>query len=77
MDKTYRIELDALDLGQLIDGLEIRADSWAKTAEYHRTGASPAGFIVEECSGLHEADRIAAHYHSIIAKIQQQREAQL
>jgi hypothetical protein len=76
MPKTYRIELVALDLGQLLDGLEARADAWEKTAHYHRTGESPPGFIVEECSDAAEANRIASHYRSIIAKIQKQQEEQ-
>jgi hypothetical protein len=76
MSKTYRIELEELDLGQLLDGLEVRADAWEKTANYHRTGKSPADFIVEECTDASEAERIAGHYRSIISKIQEQREAQ-
>jgi hypothetical protein len=76
MRKTYRIELDDLDLGQLLDGLDARAAAWEKTAGYHRTGESPAGFMVEECNDADEAGRIAAHYRSIISKIQNQREAQ-
>jgi len=76
MSKTYRIELDALDLGQLVDGLEARAEAWEKTANYHRTGESPAGFIVEECNDSDEAEGIAKHYRSIIAKIRQQQEEQ-
>jgi hypothetical protein len=31
---------------------------------------------VEECTAADEADKIAAHYRSIISKIQKQREAQ-
>jgi hypothetical protein len=76
MSKTYRIELGAFDLGQLLDGLEARADAWEKTADYHRTGSSPPDFIVEECNDAAEADGIANHYRSIIATIQKQREAQ-
>lgn len=76
MRQTYRIELDALDLGQLLDGLEARAEAWEKTANYHLTGESPPDFIVEECCDADEAVRIVAHYRSIIAKIQKQREAQ-
>lgn len=76
MAKTYRIELGALDMGQLLAGLEERADSWGKTAEYHRTGDSPADFIVEECTDADEAGRIAAHYRSIVAEIARQMEAQ-
>ena len=76
MQKIYRIELDGHDLGQLLDGLEARAEAWEKTAEYHRTGESPPDFIVEECNDAREAERIASHYRSIIAKIQKQQEAQ-
>lgn len=77
MQKIYRIELDDFDLGQLLDGLEARAEAWEKTADYHRTGESPADFIVEECNDADEAEKILAHYRSIISKIQKQREAQL
>jgi hypothetical protein len=77
MSKTFHIALDSLDLGQLLDGLEVRADAWEKTAEYHRTGKLPDDFVVEECNDANEASRIAGHYRSIIAKIQKQQEAQL
>ena len=76
MSKTYRIELGDLGLGQLLDGLEARAEAWEKTASYHRTRESPPDFLVEECSDADEADRIASHYRSIIAKIEKQREEQ-
>ena len=76
MNKMYRIELDDFDLGQLLDGLEARAVAWEKTADYHRTGESPPDFIVEESNGAGEADGIAKHYRSIIAKILKQRGAQ-
>ncbi|MGN6643949.1 MAG: hypothetical protein ACTHKU_13210 [Verrucomicrobiota bacterium] len=77
MQKIYRIELDDFDLGQLLDGLEVRAEAWEKTAEYHRAGKSLADFVVEECSDADEADRIAAHYRSIIKTIENQRKTQL
>ena len=76
MPNKYRIELDELDLGQLLDRLDARVDAWEKTAAYHRTGETPADFIVEECANADEADKIAAHYRSIVAKIRQQREVQ-
>jgi hypothetical protein len=75
MPKKYRIELDDFDLGQVLDGLEIRAEAWEKTADYHRTGESP-NFIVKECNDADEADSIASHYRSIIAKIRKQQEEQ-
>jgi hypothetical protein len=75
MPKKYRIELDDFDLGQVLDGLETRAEAWEKTADYHRTGESP-NFIVEEGKNADEADSIANHYRSIIAKIRKQQEEQ-
>ena len=77
MQKIYQIQINSHDLGQLLDGLEARAQAWEKTADYHRTGQSPPDFIVEECNGADEADSIASHYRSIIAKIRKQREEQL
>lgn len=76
LSKTYLIRLEENDLAQLLDGLEARAEAWEKTAKYHRTGESPADFIVEECTGADEAEKIAANYRSIISKIREQREAQ-
>jgi hypothetical protein len=74
--REYYIQLHEFDLGQVLDGLEMRAVSWEKTAIYHRTGESPHDMVIEECRDAKEADKIAAHYHSIIAKIRKQREAQ-
>ncbi len=76
MPELIRIELDSVDLGQLLDGLNARADAWEKTAHYHRTGESPPDFIVEECCDAKEADAVAAHYRSIIGKIQSQQAQQ-
>ena len=76
MRKSYTIQLDDRDLFQLLDGLELRAESWERTAEYLRTGYVDGDFIVEECSKPEEADDIAAHYRTIVAKIRQQMEAQ-
>ena len=73
---TYRIQLDSLDLGQLLDGIELRAESWERTAEYLRSGYVDGDYIVEECSKPEEADGIAAHYRSLIRSIRQQMEAQ-
>ena len=73
---TYRIELEDRDLGQLLDGLQMRAESWERTAEYLRSGFIADDYLVEECSKPEEADDIAEHYRSIIRKIQTQMEAQ-
>ena len=79
MAKHYKIELGADDLGQLLDGLEIRAESWRRTATYLRTGDTPDGsfFTIEECSDEGEAVGIASHYEAIIGKICKQMEEQL
>jgi hypothetical protein len=77
MQKIFHIKIDGHDLGQLLDGLETRADAWEKTADYHRTDQSPPNFIVEECNDADEAAGIAKHYRSIIAKIRKQQEEQL
>ena len=78
MAMTYTIELDDEDLGQILDGLEIRAESWRRTAEYLRTGDMPAGefFVIEECRDEEEAEAIAADYGRIIGKLVAQRDAQ-
>jgi hypothetical protein len=74
MPKNHQITLDDLEVSQILDGLEIRAESWERTAAYLRTQEMPAGefFIVEECSKPEEADAIANCYRSIIAKIRGQ-----
>jgi len=62
-----------LDLGQLLDDLRIRAESWRKTADYLESGFAPDdSFICEECSGSEEATNIADHYDRIIALIERQ-----
>jgi hypothetical protein len=76
MSKTYLLRLDGHDLGQILDGLEIRAEAWEKTVDYHHTAESPPVFIVEECNNADEASRIENHYRSIIAKIRKQQEEQ-
>jgi len=71
MAKRYQIELDGHDLGQVLDGLEVRAESWRRTAEFLSTGEMPEGelFIIEDCSDAEEAEELAARYGEIIKKI--------
>jgi hypothetical protein len=76
MRTSYTIQLDRLDLGQLLDGLELRAESWERTAEYLRSGHVDGDYLVEECTKPEEADSIAAHYRAIIASIRKEVEAQ-
>ena len=75
--RMLHIELSDNDLGQAVDGLEVRAKQWEDTASYMRTGESPDEFFIpEDCRDAEEADRIASHYRSIIAKIRKQQEEQ-
>lgn len=76
MEKEYVIRLSAFDLGQLIDGLEVRYTAWRDTAAYLSSGEMPhAEFVAEECHDLEEAEKLAAHYERIMdSLLEQQRE---
>ena len=76
-DKEYVIRLNAFDLGQLIDGLEARADAWRNTATYMTNGEAPTDdFLAEECNDAEEAERLEKHYRRIIATVMEQRAEQ-
>ena len=74
MGKDCTFTLNENDVGQLLDGLAIRAESWERTADYLRNGRIPEEdiFVIEDCSEPTEADAIAKHYRSIIKKIESQ-----
>jgi hypothetical protein len=72
MDEMLKVELTKFDLGQVLDGLEVRAKAWEKTADYLQTGESKDFFLAEECSCPDEAQKIANHYREIIKKITDQ-----
>ena len=73
MNKQIQIKLNSQDLGQLLDGLICRADSWARTAEYLETGSSTdSTVIIEECDDADEARQLSNHYSAIIEDIRNQ-----
>ena len=78
MGKDCRITLSENELGQVLDGLEVRADAWEKTAVYLRSDGVPedADFVIEECSSADEAGAIANQYRLIMRKITSQLETQ-
>ena len=77
MGKEFHLTLDGLDLGQALDGLRCRQQSWANTAIYLRDGYFPDdSFVCEECSDADEAQKIADSYLRIISTVEQQIEAQ-
>ena len=76
-DKEYVIRLNSHDLGQLIDGLETRANAWRITATYLATGEAPnEDFVAEECDDAEEAQKLADHYDRIIAHVMEQQTKQ-
>lgn len=77
MSKTYLLRLEENDLGQILDGLIAREESWRKTAEYFRSGYNPDdSFVIEECSGEQEANQLALFYGRIIRNLERQRDEQ-
>ena len=75
MNKTVLLRLDDNDLGQILDGLRLRDESWRKTADYFRSGHNlDDSFVIEECNGEYEADQIALFYSRIIRDLERQRE---
>jgi len=64
------------DLGQILDGLRVREESWRRTGDYFRSGNLDDAFAIEECSGEHEANRIALFYARIIRNLERQRDEQ-
>jgi hypothetical protein len=77
MKTSYLIRLEDNDLGQILDGLRAREESWRKTADYFRFGYSADGAsVIEECNDEHEAARIAEFYSRIIRDVERQRDEQ-
>lgn len=75
--KKLQLTLSDDDVGQLLDGLRIRAEAWTKTADYMESGFhADDAFICEECNDSNEARRIAQHYERIITEIERQVETQ-
>jgi hypothetical protein len=75
MMKTHLLRLIENDLGQILDGLRMREESWRRTADYFRSGCNPDdSFAIEEGNDEHEANRLAEFYSRIIREIEQQRD---
>lgn len=77
MSKTFLLRLDDNDLGQILEGLQAREESWRRTAEYFRSGYNPDdSFVIEVCKDEYEADQIALFYARIIRNLERQRDEQ-
>ena len=72
MKREFVLKLNSVYVGQMLDGLRIRAESWRNTEAYLlRDGYQPDESIsLEECSSEHEAEQIAELYESIISTIE-------
>lgn len=78
MRTEISITLTQNEIGQVLDGLEVRADAWEKTAAYLQPDGVPEDqdFVIEECSSADEAEAIANQYRLIMRKIKSQLETQ-
>lgn len=69
---NVQIQLDANDLGQVIDGLEVLASQWEATARYHRFGEVEIDEFVHEASDIGEAEYMATTYSRLIEALRSQ-----
>lgn len=72
MEKNITLTLPSLMVGQILDALYIRLDSWEYTEEYLNTGHVHESYLIEECSNPDEAHQIADYYKEIIKSIEKQ-----
>lgn len=72
MKEVINLNLPSLDVGQILDALQIRREAWAYTADYLRTGRVTESYTIEECSDAEEAQRLADYYARIMKSIEKQ-----
>ena len=73
MKREFMLKLNTVHVGQLLDGLRMRAKSWRNTEAYMRDGYQPdESLSLEECTSEYEAEQLAELYESIIATIEEQ-----
>jgi len=74
--RQVAVVLDRADWGQIIDGLDQRAERWEETARYLRgEPMNDPDELIEECGDDEEAAGIARQYRRIIAAIDGQLDA--
>jgi hypothetical protein len=72
-ENTVTLTLQRFDVGQMLDGLRVRRDSWFKTAAVLADDDSDFDDEpIEECSDADEARNIGEHYERIIGAIERQ-----
>jgi len=77
MGEYITLSLKRSDVGQMLDGLEVRQTQWRDTALYLRDGIFPTpDFVPEEARDEEEAQNLADWYGRILLSIRKQRDAQ-
>lgn len=77
MGGNITLSLKRSDVGQMLDGLEVRQTQWRDTALYLRDGIFPTpDFVPEEARDEEEAQNLADWYGRILSAIRKQRDAQ-
>ncbi len=81
MSRTVTLSLESIDILQILDALESRAEAYEKTSALF-SGRKPrlkkghdaldSFFIPEECKDAYEASEIAQHFRDIIETINEQ-----
>lgn len=77
MEKMIKLTLSAIDVGQIVEGLEERRIIWQATAEYLEAGTTQLSDFIEECSDANEAQAISDYYQYLIDTIRRQRNIQI
>lgn len=72
MKHKYCVTLESTDLKQVIDGLEIRAETWEQKALSFERDESANLIGQEKYNCVKEAKEISSHYRAIIEIIQSQ-----
>jgi hypothetical protein len=72
MAKNITLTMPSLMVGQILDALYMRMESWEYTEEYLNTGHAREPYCIEECSNPDEARQIADYYKEIIKSIEEQ-----
>ncbi len=77
-DEFVTLKLPKVFVGQILDGLRIRAESWERTKIYFSDGVivDPDDPYIEECNDEVEARQIESYYKEIVKEIETQLEAQ-
>jgi hypothetical protein len=75
-EKTYIIKISDNDLGQIIDGLRVRAECYRKTEQYYLSGYCPDDFVIGEVKDEHEAYHLASRYEGIVRDLESQMKKQ-